>query len=72
MVAPTDIEPLMTHFLNNFMLVNGLVPDTALSGYILDIISDSPGWWCYAEAPWEDTVAAFIHCISNVEVQTLK
>jgi hypothetical protein len=69
-VAATDIKPFMTHFLNSFMLVNGLKPDTILSGYIHDILSS--GWWYNAEAPLEDTVAAIIQCISDFEVQTLK
>jgi len=72
-VAPTDIKPLMTHFLNSFMLDNSLVPDTILSDYIRDILSHSAGWWYYyAEAPWEDTVAAILQCISSIEVQTLR
>jgi len=72
-VAPTDIKPLMTHFLISFMLDNRLVPDKILSDYVHDILNHSAGWWYYyAEAPWEDTVAAIIQCISSTEVQTLR
>jgi hypothetical protein len=44
-VAPTNIKPLMTHFLKKLMLDNGLVPDTIMSYYILDIHSHSAAWW---------------------------
>lgn len=71
-VAPNDIRPLVTNFLSKFMLDNGLVSDTVLSEYMLGILSHSAGWWYYyAEAPWEDTVAAIIPCIQNLEVQIL-
>jgi hypothetical protein len=71
-VAPIDIKPLMTHFLSKFMLDNGLVSDTVLSECIHGILSLSASWWYYyAEAPWEDTVAAIIPCIHNLEVRAL-
>jgi hypothetical protein len=71
-VAPNDLKPLVTNFLNKFMLDNGLVPDTVLSECILGILSHSAGWWYYyAEAPWEDIIAAIIPCIHNLEVEIL-
>ncbi|XP_023718978.1 kinetochore-associated protein 1 isoform X3 [Cryptotermes secundus] len=69
-VAPDDIKPLVINFLSKFMLDNGLVSDTVLSECMHGILSRSAGWWYYyAEAPWEDTVAAIIPCIHNLEVR---
>ncbi|KDR22172.1 Kinetochore-associated protein 1 [Zootermopsis nevadensis] len=69
-VAPVDIKPLMIQFLRKFMLDNSLVPDMVLSECIHRILSQSASWWYYyAEAPWEDTVAAVIPCINDLGVR---
>ncbi|XP_069700071.1 kinetochore-associated protein 1-like [Periplaneta americana] len=69
-VAPIDIKSLMTNFLNNFIMNNGLECHTVLSQYVHSVLSHAGSWWyCEADAPWEATLAAIIPYIDNLETR---